>query len=481
MQVTETLSDGLRRAYNVVIPASDLAAKLDSELADLKNKVRINGFRPGKVPVAHLRRVYGRSVMADLVQKEIDGANKQIVDSGNLRLAMQPKIELPTEQKDIEAALEARGDLAFKVELEVLPQFELGGFEDLSLERLTADVDDANVEKFVERMANTRRTYVAREEGEGAEEGDRLTLDFVGKMNGEPFEGGTSQDIEMVLGQKNFIPGFEEALVGAKAGEQRLVQARFPDNYGAAALAGKDAELDTTVKKVEKPEPFTVDDEFAKSFGYESLEAMRTNIRERIEGDYQRASREKLKRKLLDALAERYSFEVPQGLVDQEFGQIWSQVEREQKAGGASFADENTTEEATRGEYRKIAERRVRLGLVLAEAGRQANVQITDEEMTRALIERARGFAGREKEVWDYYRNNQSALAELRAPIYEEKAVDHILGQAKIEERKVSSEELLKPDEDDAPKAAASELQLPPPETAPEAEAAAEAQPAADS
>jgi trigger factor len=481
MQVTETLSDGLKRAYSVVIPASDLAAKLDSELADLKNKVRINGFRPGKVPVAHLRRVYGRSVMADLVQKEIDGANKQIIDSGNLRLAMQPKIELPSETKEIEAALEARGDLAFKVELEVLPQFELGAFEDITLERLAADVGDTDVERFIERMANSRRTFVERGEGEGAEEGDRLTIDFVGKINGEPFEGGTSQDIEMFLGQKNFIPGFEEALVGVKAGEQRLVKARFPDNYANSALAGKDAELDTTVKKVEKPEPFTIDDEFAKSFGSESLEAMRKNIRERIEEDYQRASREKLKRKLLDALAERYSFEVPQGLVDQEFGQIWSQVEREQQASGKSFADENTTEEAARAEYRGIAQRRVRLGLVLAEVGRQAQVQISDEEMTRALIARARSFAGREKEVWDYYRNNPNALAELRAPIYEEKAVDHIIGLAKIEERRVSPEELLKPDEgEEGPISAARAPDLGPPDLPPALEGAAENSPSAE-
>jgi trigger factor len=481
MQVTETLSDGLKRAYSVVIPASDLAAKLDSELADLKNKVRINGFRPGKVPVAHLRRVYGRSVMADLVQKEIDGANKQIIDSGNLRLAMQPKIELPSETKEIEAALEARGDLAFKVELEVLPQFELGAFEDITLERLAADVGDTDVERFIERMANSRRTFVERGEGEGAEEGDRLTIDFVGKINGEPFEGGTSQDIEMFLGQKNFIPGFEEALVGVKAGEQRLVKARFPDNYANSALAGKDAELDTTVKKVEKPEPFAIDDEFAKSFGYESLEAMRKNIRERIEEDYQRASREKLKRKLLDALAERYSFEVPQGLIDQEFGQIWSQVEREQQASGKSFADENTTEEAARAEHRGIAERRVRLGLVLAEVGRQAQVQISDEEMTRALIARARSFAGREKEVWDYYRNNPNALAELRAPIYEEKTVDHIIGLAKIEERKVSPEELLKPDEDEEGRMSAARARdLGPPDIPPAVEGAAESSPSAE-
>ena len=449
MQVTETLSEGLKRAYDVVIPASDLASRLDSELADLKQKVKLNGFRPGKVPMAHLKRVYGRSVMADLVQKQIEEAHKQIVDNGNLRLAMQPKIELSKEQTEIEAALEAKGDLAFKVELEVLPQFELGGFEDISLERPVAEVSDEEVERFVQRMADSRRAFTDRPEDEAAETGDKLTIDFVGKIDGEAFEGGTSQDIEAVLGAKNFIPGFEDGLVGAKAGEQRVVEARFPENYATDALAGKAANFDVTIKKVAKAEPLALDDEFAKGFGFESLEAMRKTIRERLEDDYAKVSRERVKRRLLDELAKRYSFEVPQGLVEQEFGQIWGQVERDQQAGGKSFEADGTTEEKARAEYRGIAERRVRLGLVLAEVGRLADVKITDEEMTRALIERARAFPGQEKEVWDFYRNNPNALAELRAPIFEEKAVDHILGLAKVEERKLTPEELLKPEEDE--------------------------------
>jgi trigger factor len=450
MQVTETLSDGLKRAYDVVIPASDLAARLDSELNDIKSKVKINGFRPGKVPMGHLKRLYGRSVMADLVRKQIEAANKKIVDDGGLRLAMQPKIEFAKEQTEIEAALEAKGDLAFKIELEVLPQFELGTFEDLALERPVADVTDEEVELFVKRMADQRRNFADRAEGEGAESGDKLTVDFIGKINGETFEGGTATDIDVILGSKSFIPGFEEALVGVKAGEFKAVEARFPDNYANAALAGKDAVLETTVKKIGKPEELTMDDEFAKTLGLESVEAMRKGIRERLEGDYARFSRERIKRRLLDALAKRYSFEVPQGLVDQEFGQIWSQVEKERTASGKSFEDENTTEQKARAEYVDIARRRVRLGLVLAEVGRTANVQITEEELTRALTQRARAFPGQEQEVWNYYRSNQGALAELRAPIFEEKAVDHLLSLAKVEDRKVSPEELMKAEEDEA-------------------------------
>lgn len=453
MQVTETLSQGLKREYNVVVSAGDLATKLDSQLNDLKTKVKINGFRPGKVPVAHLKKVYGRSVMADVVQETINAANKQIVDDNHLRLAMEPKVELPSDRETIDAALEARGDFAFKVALEVLPQFEVGEFSDIALEKPVADVADDEVEVALQRLADSRREFEERAEGEGAETGDRVTVDFVGKIDGEAFDGGTAEAIEVILGTNTFIPGFETALIGVKAGEKRDVKATFPENYSMAKLAGQTADFDVTVKAVGKPKAFAFDDDFAKSLGLESMDALRTAVRDRIAGDYARASREKVKRKLLDALADRYKFDVPQGLLDQEFNQIWSQVESEQKSSGRSFADDGTTEEAARAEYRGIAERRVRLGLLLAEVGSKADLKISDEEMTQALIGRARQFPGQEQQVWEFYRNNTQALAELRAPIYEEKVVDHILSLAKVEEKKVSSGELMQADEDVKPAA----------------------------
>jgi trigger factor len=453
MQVTETLSQGLKREYNIVLSADDLASRLDAQLADLKNKVKINGFRPGKVPVAHLKRVYGRSVMSDVVQEAITAANKQIVDDNGLRLAQEPKIELPTDKDAIEAALEARGDLNFKVALEVLPKFEVGEFADIALERPVADVEESEVEAALQRLAQDQRVYADKPEGAKAENFDRVTVDFVGTINGEPFEGGTSEGIEVVLGSNTFIPGFEEELLGAVAGERRQVKATFPEAYAVRTLAGQQADFDVTVKAVAAPEAFAIDDEFAKKFGAESLEQLKGQVRERIGADYARASREKVKRKLLDALAARYSFEVPEGLVEQEFASIWAQVEREQKASGRGFAEENTTEEAARAEYRAIAERRVRLGLLLAEVGAKADVRVGEDELTQALIARARSFPGQEKQVWDFYRNNQQALAELRAPIYEEKVVDHILGLAKVEDRKVTAKDLLQADEDETPAA----------------------------
>lgn len=457
MQVTETLSQGLKREYDISLPASDLAAKLDGQLADLKKKVRINGFRPGKVPVEHLRKVYGKSVMADVVQEAITNANKKIVDDNNLRLAREPKIELPTDQAEIDAALEARGDLNFKVALEVLPVFEVGDFSQISLERLTADVEEADVEAALDRLAEERRRYKDKPEGATAENHDRVTVDFDGTIRGESFEGGVGRDIQVALGSNTFIPGFEDQLLGVAVGDKRTIHATFPENYAVRTLAGQTGDFEVTVKAVAEREPLAIDDEFAKGLGLESLDALKDMIRSRITSDFARASREKLKRQLLDRLDGLYSFELPEGLVNQEFEAIWAQVMREQQASGRGFSDENTTEEVARADYRKIAERRVRLGLLLAEVGAKADVKIQDEELTQALIVRARSFPGQEKQVWDFYRNNQQALAELRAPIYEEKVVDHIIGLAKVEERKVGKDELMKPIDDELPGPVATE------------------------
>ncbi len=319
MQVTETLSQGLKREYDIFLPASDLAEKLNGQLADLKKKVRINGFRPGKVPVEHLRKVYGKSVMADVVQEAIADANKKIVDDNHLRLAREPKIELPTDQSVIEAALEARGDLNFKVALEVLPAFEVGDFSQVALDRLTADVEEADVDAALDRLVEERRAYKDKPEGAKAENHDRVTVDFDGTIKGEPFEGGIGRDIQVVLGSNTFIPGFEEQLLGVAAGDNRTVHATFPEAYAARALAGQTGDFEVTVKAVAEREPLVVDEEFAKGLGFESLEGLKGMIRTRIVSDFTRASRDKMKRQLLDKLDTLYSFELPEGLVSQEF------------------------------------------------------------------------------------------------------------------------------------------------------------------
>jgi trigger factor len=450
MQVTETLSEGLKREYNIVLSAEELRHRLDGQLAELKDKVRLNGFRPGKVPVAHLKKVYGKSIMAEVVQEAINEANKQILDEKGFRLALEPKVELPEDQAAIEATLQAQGDLSYKVALEVLPKFDVGAFDDIALERPVSEVSDADVLTAIDRLADGRKTYTPKPEGAKAENGDRVTVDFVGKINGEEFEGGTSKDIEVVLGTNTFIPGFEEQLLGAVAGEKRTIEATFPENYADRKLAGRKTTMDVDVKAIAAPEPFTIDDEFAKTLNIESLDKLKEMIRGNISNEYARASRDKLKRRLLDALDKRYAFELPEGLVSQEFDSIWRQVEAEQKASGRTFADEDTTEEAARADYRRIAERRVRLGLLLAEVGAKADVKVSDEELTGALIARARSYPGQEKQVWDFYRKNPQAMAELRAPIYEEKVVDHIVSLAKVTDLPVSREELLRAEEDEA-------------------------------
>jgi trigger factor len=452
MQVTETLSQGLKREFKVVLPAEALATRLEGELLEMKAKARINGFRPGKVPVSHLKRLYGRSIMADVVQNAVNEANRKIVEENDLRPAAEPKIDFAGDQTELEKAFEAQGDFAFTVALEVLPKFEIGTFDEIEIERLVADVPETEVEQALSRLGEQNRTYSPKDQdGAVAEQGDKLILDFVGRIAGEPFEGGSGNDIDLILGSGSFIPGFEDQLSGARQGENRSVSVTFPSDYASAQLAGQAAIFDVTVKSIAAPGAITLDDEFAKTYGFEELEKLKESIHKTIEDRYIAVSRSKWKRALLDALDKKYAFELPEGLVAREFENIWRQVEAEQKRSGRSFADEGTTEEAARADYQRIAERRVRLGLVLAEIGEKAGVKVTDEEVTSALVERVRGYPGQEKMVWDFYRKNPQAMAEIRAPLFEEKTVDHIIAQTKVTEKKVTVEELLQalPEEDE--------------------------------
>jgi trigger factor len=447
MQATQTLSEGLKREFKVVVPAAELETKLTGELTGLKDRVRINGFRPGKVPLNHLRRLYGRAVMADVLQNTVNEANRKIIEEHSLKLANEPQVKLSEDQGEVEAVMNAKADLAYTVELEVLPVFQLKDLSDITVTRETADVSGEEVDEALARMARQNRGFNPKAEGEVAATGDRLTIDFVGTIDGEAFEGGSSEGVQVEIGSGNFIPGFEEQLVGAKAGDQKTVTATFPAEYPAQHLAGKTASFDVTVKEVAAPAEVTVDDEFAKGFGMESLDKLKEAVRATIERDFTAQSRRKVKKALLDSLDEKYNFDLPPSLVEQEFAGIWRQVETDMKQAGRSFADEDTTEEDARAEYRKIAERRVRLGLVLAEVGEQANIKVADDEVTQAVVERARQFPGQEKLVWDYYRKNPQALAEVRAPLFEEKVVDHVLSQVKVEDKVVSKEALFADDE----------------------------------
>jgi trigger factor len=456
MQVTQTHAEGLKREFEIVLPAEDLSTRMESQLGDLQAKAQIKGFRPGKVPVAHLKRLYGRSIMADVLQQAVGEARTKMIEDNKLRVAGEPTFDVEGEDKNVlERALEQKGDLKFKVALEVLPKVEVGTLDDIELEKLVSDVPDAEVDRILTLLANQNRSFEPKGAGAVAEKGDKVTVDFVGKIDDETFEGGAGEDVDLVLGSGSFIPGFEDQIVGMAVGEQRTVAVTFPADYAAAALAGKPANFGVSLKAIAAPGDLPIDDAFAKTLGLDDLAKLKESVRGNIERDYAMASRAKWKRALLDTLDKRYDFPLPEGLVEQEFNAIWRQVEAEQKSSGKSFADENTTEDAARADYRKIAERRVRLGLVLAEIGEAAGVKVTQDEMNAALMERVRQYPGDEKQVWEFFRNNPQAMAQIQAPIFEDKVLDHVVTQAKVTERKVPLAELTAPDEEDRETAAA--------------------------
>ena len=447
MQVTETLSDGLKREFKVVVPAAELDAKVNERLDDLKGRVRINGFRPGKVPVAHLKRMYGRSAMAEVIEATVRDTNNQIVSERGFKLAADPKVTLPTDEGAIEQLIAGKTDLNYTMALEIVPPITLGDFKSIKLTKLVAEVADAEVEEGVSRIADQNRPYTARGEGEKAAKDDRVTISFAGTINGEPFEGGSGDDAVVLIGSNTFIPGFEDQLIGIASGETRTLKVAFPEHYMKQDLAGKNAEFVVTAKSIEAPGKVTVDDEFAKALGLESIAKLREAVKDRITSEHTSMSRQKLKRALLDDLDKLHKFDPPPTLVEEEFERVWKSVLSELETENKTFTDEGTTEEKAKAEYRAIAERRVRLGLVIAEIGEKNSITVTEEELSRAVMERARQFAGQEQRVWDYYRQNPQAVAALRAPIFEEKVVDFLLELANVNEKKVSREELFKEDE----------------------------------
>ncbi|MFN8829902.1 MAG: trigger factor [Labrys sp. (in: a-proteobacteria)] len=450
MQVTQIRAEGLKREFKIVVPAADLAARAEAQLSEMKDRVRINGFRPGKVPLAHVRRLYGRSVMADIVNNMVGEANKKIVDDNAIKLAMEPKLDFEGGDDGVKSVIEGNADFAWTVSVEVVPAFEIGDLSDIAIERPKADVPDADVQTALENLARRNVSY-SEKTGKSAASAkfDRVTVDFVGTINGEPFEGGEGTDIVVDLGSNTFIPGFEDQLIGVKAGQDKTVDVTFPGNYLNSKLAGQKASFAVKVKKIEAPGELTIDDELAKSVGLEDLEKLKDAMRSNFARELDVVSRRKVKRQLLDALDTRFTFELPPTLVEQEFDSVWRQVRADMEAANRTFEDEKTTEEEAKAEYHRIAERRVRLGLVLAEIGEKAGVQVTDDEVTRAVVDRARQFPGQEQQVWEFYRKNPGAIAQLRAPIFEDKVVDHILGIVKVTETTVSKDDLLKEDDED--------------------------------
>ncbi len=450
MEVSVTNSDGLKRTIKVVVGQSELGERFTSRLGEVRNNIQLKGFRRGKVPENHIKKVYGRSLMAEVVQRAVEETSQKVIADRKERPAFQPKIDMTEDQAEIEKVIGGSSDLAYSMSFEVLPEIAVADLASLKLERLAADVDEAAVDKAIDELAGRNMRYEP-EDGRVAATGDQLTIDFVGRIDGAEFEGGKAEGVPLVLGQGGFIPGFEDGLTGAKAGDEKVVMATFPADYQVATLAGKQAAFDVKVSAVGKPVKPAIDDDLAKGFGVDDLAGLKDRVRTQIGREYDQVSRAKMKRAMLDELDKAHTFPLPPTLVANEFEAIWGQLQQSMEQAKKSFADEGKSEDDVRAEYNKLAERRVRLGLVLGEIGEKGKIEVTQDELRNALFEQARRFPGQERMVYEYFEKTPGAVSQLRAPIFEEKVVDYIAAQAKPTERKVPREELLKPiDADEA-------------------------------
>ncbi len=449
MEVTESLNEGLKRQLQIIVLKTDLNNKLDAKLEQLKGQVRINGFRPGKVPMAHLKKLYGKSAMSEIVQQLITDESQSAIKARDERPAYQPEINLSDDDKDVEGILAGTADLKFDVVYEIIPSFDVPDFTKVKVEKLVAKIEDKEIDDALTDLAKNYQDFKPKKKGTKAKAGDKVEISFVGKVDGKAFEGGTAENVPLELGSDSFIPGFEDQLVGTKSGDKVEVKVTFPDDYSADDLKGKDAVFAVVINEVSSATKTKIDDDFAKKLGLEDLAQLRTRITEQMSGELDQASRQKLKRALLDELEKVVTFDLPEKLLTQEFEAIFSQVKEEMERAGKTFKDEDTTEEEATKEYHAIAERRVRLGLLLAEVGEQKEIKVPDDEVNQALIAQVRQYPGQEEQIIDYYKKNPQAVAQIRAPLFEEKVVDYILELAEVSEKQVSREELLKSDEDE--------------------------------
>jgi trigger factor len=445
MQIVEKSGEGLSRVYGVTVPMADLNTRLEARIAEVTPTLNIKGFRPGKVPPAHVRRLYGKALMSEVVEQTLNESTQKVLEDNKLRPAGDPDL---TPEGDMEAVMDGKADLGFQIAIDVMPEFEPVDPATLSLKRPVYEPTKAEVDEAVDELAKQNRTYETKTgKTVKAKDGDMVVIDFLGKVDGVAFEGGAAENAELVLGSGQFIPGFEEQLVGAKPDSEVEVKVTFPADYQAENLKGKDAVFEVKVKEVKAPVDAPADDAFAEKLGVESLEKLRELLKTNLEQQYAGATRFKLKRALLDQLDTKHDFPLPPKMVEAEFASIWQQVQQDKEAGNLPPEDSEKSDEKLQEEYRKIAERRVRLGLVLAEIGRANNVQVTDQEVNEAMMTEARRYGPQAQQVYDLFRQNPNAQAQLRAPIFEDKVVDLIVEKAKVKDQKVTKDDLLKDDE----------------------------------
>jgi len=445
MQIIDKSGEGLSRVYGVTVPAADLEEKLETRIREITPQLQIKGFRPGKVPAAHVRRLHGKALMAEVVEQTLSETTQKVIQDANARPAGDPDLK---PEGDMQKVIEGKADLSYEIAFEVMPEFTPTDLSAIELKRPVYEPTDEEVDEAVSALANQNKTYEPRTgKSLKAKDGDMVVIDFVGRIDGEPFEGGTAEGAELVLGSGQFIPGFETQLVGVKPGDETVVKVAFPDDYPAEALRDKAAEFEVKVKEVKAPKDTKADDALAERLGVENLEKLRELIRANLQNQYAGAARFKLKRALLDILDTRHDFPLPPKMVENEFEVIWRQVEADKAGEGLPPEDTGKSEEQLKTEYHRIAERRVRLGLVLAEVGRLNEVQVSDQELAEAMRQEALRYGAQAQQVFEFLRKQPSAQAQLRAPIFEDKVVDLILGRAKVEDTPISKEELLKEDE----------------------------------
>lgn len=436
MQVTETLTDGLRREYKVIIPAADVKQRVTGKLNEIGGQVRLPGFRPGKVPMAVLKQRYEKSVLSEVLQEAIHGESQRLVSERNLRPAGQPKVEVTAFADD--------KDLEFTMALELIPDIQIMDFKTLSLEKDIVEVPQSEIDQVMERLAKQARKAEPASDAYQSKSGDVAVIDFVGSVEGKEFPGGSAKGYYLELGSASFIPGFEDQLMGLKKGDKKDVVVTFPEDYGNKDLAGKPANFAVEVVEIRVYQEAKIDQETAKSLGFETVEALQKSVREQAEGEYSQVARARLKRKLLDLLSEKHDFTLPPGLVETEFSAIWQQIEEDRKANRLDPDDAGKDVDQLKTEYRAIAERRVKLGLLLSEVGRVNNIQLAQDDISNAVLREASKYRGQERQVLEYFQKNPNAVQQLSAPLYEDKVIDFILDLAQVKERKLSSEQFKK-------------------------------------
>jgi len=443
MKIKELKAEGLSHTYAVTIPKEDLETKLEAKIKEMQPQVTLKGFRPGKVPTSHIRKMFGQSIMKDVVEETVNETSQQAINDNKIRPAGQPQIDMRANGEEV---TKGKADLEYQLTVESIPEFEPVEPDTLKFTRLTHEADDKELEEEIAKLGEGQKSYKKKAKTAKAKKGDAVLIDFVGTVNGEAFDGGAMEGHQLVLGSGTFIPGFEDQLIGVKAGDELDVKVTFPEPYQAADLAGKDAVFATKVIEVQGEKDAVIDDEFAQKFGLADLEALKAAVSEQYNSQLELQSRMKLKRAILDELDKKHNFDLPPQMVEAEFGNIWTQVQSEKEAGQLDEDDAKKTDKQLEKDYRKIAERRVRLGLVLAEMGQKQEIQISNEELQQAMIAEARQYPGQEQQVIEFYQKNPQAIAQLRAPIYEEKVVDLIIEKAKITDKKVTKDVLFEED-----------------------------------